>query len=406
MKSFPALAPVAISAYSAINACGPDNAALTKALLSNTTHLAPLTLFELAFTTYVGEIKTPLPAIPATLDHYRCRNAQVALAALNNPEDGVRQAVEQAKARYGRHRIGVIIGTSTSGLYETESAYGVFLETHHMPEDFHFVTKHAYQATARFLQQELALSGPCYAISTACSSSAKAIAVGQRLIAAGICDAVLVGGADTLCRLTLRGFKSLDLIAEQPCRPMDKERSGINIGEAAALLVLEKNAGNTQHLPKVLAVGESSDAYHMSSPHPEGFGAALAMNNALSLAGIHASEVNYLNLHATATRINDQIESHAVYTVLGNRVPCSGTKGITGHTLGAAGALETIIALLALKQQFIPGTTGLDQLEEECFCQVTTHPLPHQRLTIAMSNSFGFGGNNASVIVASGAAHD
>ncbi|MEQ1635549.1 MAG: beta-ketoacyl-ACP synthase [Methylococcales bacterium] len=405
MEKSNCLKPIAISAYSAVSACGLGNATLLAALLSNTSHLAPLTLFELAFPTQVGEIKLPLPGIASALEIYDSRNSQVALAALNNPEDGIRQAVEQAKKRYGHERIGVVIGTSTSGLYETESAYGVFLETHKMPDDFHFVTKHAYQATARFLQQELGLAGPCYAISTACSSSAKAIATGQRLIAGGVCDAVLVGGADTLCRLTLRGFKSLDLIAEQACRPMDRERNGINIGEAAALLVLEKITPENAHLPRVLSVGESSDAHHMSTPHPEGFGAALAMENALTLAGIKATDVDYLNLHATATRINDQVENTAVYSVLGDQVPCSGTKGITGHTLGAAGALETIIALLALKQQFIPGTAGLRQLEADCRCHVIADPKLNQKLKIAMSNSFGFGGNNACVIVARGEGH-
>lgn len=394
--------PVAISAYSTVNACGSGNAALLTALMGNTSYLAPLTLFELSFNTPVGEIKQSLPDIPPALAIYRSRNAQVALAALNQVEDGVRQTIERAKSHYGRERIGVVIGTSTSGLYETESAYGVLLETEKMPDDFHFVTKHAYQATARFLQLELDLNGPCYTISTACSSSAKAIAAGQRLIASGVCDAVVVGGADTLCRLTLRGFKSLDLIAEQHCRPMDRDRSGINIGEAAALLVLERISPENTHFPRVLSVGEASDAHHMSTPHPEGFGAALAMNNALTLAGIKAAEVDYLNLHATATRINDQVENIAVNKVLGENVPCSGTKGITGHTLGAAGALETIIALLALKQQFIPGTAGLQKLEEDCCCQVVTTPRTAQNLKIAMSNSFGFGGNNASVIVASG----
>ncbi|NOT86354.1 MAG: hypothetical protein HOP02_16580 [Methylococcaceae bacterium] len=197
----------------------------------------------------------------------------------------------------------------------------------------------------------------------------------------------------------------MDLIAEQPCQPMDRNRNGINIGEAAALLMLEKISPENAHLPRVLSVGEASDAHHMSTPHPEGFGAALAMNNALMLAGIEETDVDYLNLHATATRINDQVENVAVHKVLGGQVPCSGTKGITGHTLGAAGALETIIALLALEQQFVPGTAGLHQLEDDCQCQVIAQPLLNQKLTIAMSNSFGFGGNNASVIVAGAGQH-
>lgn len=398
MENFRVIEPVAITAYSAISACGSGNAALYQALLANTSKLAPLSLFDLPFVTPVAEIRQELPAIAQALELYQSRNAQVALAALNNPEDGVRNAVKQAIAEYGAQRIGVIIGTSTSGLYETESAYKELMQYHKMPDDFHFVTRHAYQATARFLQLELAVSGPCYAISTACSSSAKAIAAGQRLIASGVCDAVLVGGVDTLCRLTLRGFKSLDLISAKLCQPMDKDRCGINIGEAGALLVLEKTKAANRAKPHLLAVGESSDAHHMSSPHPDGLGAALAMTEALQRAGLTKADVDYLNLHATATRVNDQVEARAVFRVLGN-VPCSGTKGLTGHTLGAAGALETIIALLALKYQFIPGTANLQEADDECRCQVLKTPRLQQSISIAMSNSFGFGGNNASVII-------
>jgi 3-oxoacyl-[acyl-carrier-protein] synthase I len=400
MEQSSLIEPVAISAYSTVNACGVGNNALLASLLANQTALASLKLFELPFSTYVGEITTPLPSIAPSLEPYNSRNARVALAALNVVEDGLRNAVESAKVRYGKQRIGIVIGTSTSGLYETESAYAVFLEQHKMPDDFHFLTRHAYQATARFLQLELDLKGPCYAISTACSSSAKAMATGQRLIASGVCDAVLVGGADTLCRLTLRGFKSLELISEHRCQPMDKDRSGINIGEAAGFLLLEKNAGHTISCPQLLSVGESSDAHHMSTPHPDGLGAELAMTKALKLAGINTSDVDYLNLHATATRINDQVESLAAHRVFGGHIPCSGTKGITGHTLGAAGALEAIIALLALQHQFIPGTAGLKQTETDCQCQIVKDPIKNRALSIAMSNSFGFGGNNASVIMA------
>ncbi|MCF7970573.1 MAG: beta-ketoacyl-ACP synthase [Methylococcaceae bacterium] len=394
------ITPVAITAYSALSASGLGCEALYQDLKANRSALAPLSLFNVPFPAYVGEIKQSLLSIRDELADYNCRNARVALTALNDEQGGVRAAVDVAKAKYGAHRVGVIIGTSTSGLYETEDAYGVLLETGKMPDDFHFVTEHAYQATGRFVQLELGLTGVCFAISTACSSGAKAIAAGQRLINVGICDAVLVGGVDTLCRLTLRGFRSLELVANQPCTPMDKNRQGISIGEAAGLMLLEKcHAGNADKM-KVLSVGESSDAHHMSTPHPEGEGAALAMRNALQLAGLQAGAIDYLNLHATATKINDRMESRAVFSVFADTVPCSGTKGITGHTLGAAGALETIIALLALQHQFIPGTQGLQALEDECQCQVIKTPLVGQKVHIAMSNSFGFGGNNASVIVA------
>ena len=391
---------VAITAYTTLNACGLGNKALFHALKNNQSSLSKLELFDIDFKTLVGEIKSPLAAIPNHLKAYESRNAQVALTALNCPEDGLRLAIEKAKQDYGAERIAVIIGTSTSGLYETESAYDFLLKNNKMPADFNFVTRHAYQATGRFLQLELGLAGACFALSTACSSSAKAIAAGQRLINNGVCDAALVGGVDTLCRLTLRGFNSLNLVSEKPCQPMDKSRSGISIGEAAGLLLLEKSTDDNQSCPQLLAVGESSDAYHMSHPHPEGLGAKLAMESALSLAKCKREEIDYLNLHATATKINDAVEAKAIYSVFSKKIRASATKGITGHTLGAAGALETIIALLALEGQFLPGSCGLETLDPEFLCRVNTQPIPQQALKIAMSNSFGFGGNNASVIVA------
>lgn len=394
--------PVAITAYSSLSACGIGSQALYQFLSGNQSRLTPLSLFNIPFSTYVGEIKQRLLEIGNHLAEYNCRNARVALTTLNDAEGGIREAVEVTKTKYGPHRIGVIIGTSTSGLYETEAAYGVLLKEGKMPDDFHFVTEHAYQATARFVQLELGLSSVCYAISTACSSGAKAIAAGQRLINAGICDAVIVGGVDTLCRLTLRGFRSLELVADQPCTPMDKNRRGISIGEAAGLLLLEKCHVDNASAMKILAVGESSDAHHMSTPHPEGKGAVLAMTNGLQLAGLKASNIDYLNLHATATKINDAVESRAVFSLFADKVPCSGTKGITGHTLGAAGAIESIISLTALQQQFIPGTQGLQELDGDCQCQIVRDPVKNQSIQIAMSNSFGFGGNNASVIVSLG----
>lgn len=391
-----------VTAFTSLSACGMGNASLHRHLAENKTALGPLTLFDLPFATVAGQIRTLLPEVRPELADYRCRNAQVALAALNHPDDAMRTALHRAIDRYGRQRIGVVIGTSTSGLYETESAYAHLLQHGCMPDDWHFLESHAYQATPRFLQRELDVDGPCYAVSTACSSGVKAIAAGQRLIMSGVCDAVLVGGVDTLCRLTLRGFHSLELVAEQPCRPLDKHRQGINIGEAAALLLLEKPSPEYAAFPKLLAVGESADAHHMSSPHPEGDGAVLAMQNALHLAGLTTEAIDYINLHATATRINDQMEYNAVYRVFGGRAPCSGSKGITGHTLGAAGALEAIAVLLALEHSFIPGTCGLQELDDGNRCNVVREPLLQQRLRTVMSNSFGFGGNNASVIFAGG----
>ncbi len=396
----PRIKPVAITATATLSDCGLGNQSLYHSLVQNKSQLGLLSLFNVPFPAFVGEIKQNLAPIRQQLAGYDSRNSRVALTALNDPEGGVRAAIEVAKAKYGAQRIGVIIGTSTSGLYETETAYAHLLTEGKMPADFHFVKQHAYQATARFLQLELGLSGICFAISTACSSGAKSIAAGQRLIDNNLCDAVLVGGVDTLCRLTLRGFSSLNLVSPEACTPMDKNRKGISIGEAAGLLFLEKCHADNQSAIKVLAVGESSDAHHMSTPHPDGEGAVLAMRNALQLAGLSASNIGYLNLHATATQVNDRVEARAVQRVFSEPVPCSGTKGVTGHTLGAAGALETIIAVQTLEKQFMPGTVGLQATDEGCPCQVLKEAQQAQSLNIVMSNSFGFGGNNASVIVA------
>jgi 3-oxoacyl-[acyl-carrier-protein] synthase-1 len=304
--------PVPITAYAIASACGLGSQRLLQVLQTQQTALGKLTLFELPFSSPVGELKVVLPTIKPELEIYNTRNSRVALAALNIAGEGLRSAIERASNTYGAQRIGVVIGTSTSGLYETESAYEYLLQQGDMPDDFNFLTRHAYQATPRFLQQELALQGPCFAISTACSSGAKAIAAGQRLINNDVCDAVLVGGVDTLCRMTLRGFHSLELVSDEFCRPMDRQRKGINIGEAAGLLLLEKPHANKSHFPQVMSVGESSDAYHMSTPHPEGKGAKLAMTKALAAAGLKAAAIDYVNLHATATRINDHVEAKAV----------------------------------------------------------------------------------------------
>lgn len=372
--------------------------ALYNALRENKSALGSLSLFSVPFSTQVGEVSDELPEIDPMLSIYDCRNARIALAALNQPEDGLRHAIETAKAQYGPERIGVVIGTSTSGLYETEKDYQYLLSHGAMPDQFNFLTRHAYQATAQFLQKELRLHGLCYAISTACSSSAKALAAAQRLINTGICDAVVCGGVDTLCQLTLRGFFSLDLISERRCRPMDTERNGINIGEGAGLLLLEKPQPQFDWAPCLISAGESSDAHHMSAPHPEGQGAIQAMSSALEKAGFKPENIDYINLHATATPLNDLIEAKAVSLIFGGMTPCSGTKGLTGHTLGAAGAIEAIVTLIALEYGITPGNCGLNRLDPQCECQVSPDPIPNTKLRSVMTNAFGFGGNNASLI--------
>ena len=400
MTAHLAMPPVAIAAYQCVSAAGDDYQSLLASLLHNQTCLKPLKLFELPFETVVGEVTSPLPRLRPELEAYACRNARLALKALD--QGGFRASVESVISVYGPERVGIVLGTSTSGIYDSEAAYVKFLQHGKMPDDFHFMQRHAAQATAEFLQLELGTTGPCFAISTACSSSAKALAAAQRLIAADLCQAVLVAGVDSLCRLTLRGFNSLELISADACRPMDRERRGINIGEGAAMLLLERIGAHNRHRARLLAVGETSDAHHMSAPHPEGAGAAAAMRQALVFAGVSPREVDYINLHATASPLNDLAEAKAVSAVFPEPPPCSGVKGLLGHTLGAAGAVEAIVSLLALEHGFLPGNCGLRQIDPDFAVPVLVQPRIGVKLQYVLSNAFGFGGNNASVLLQAG----
>ncbi len=402
MNQAASLPPVAITAYQCVSAAGDDTEALWQSLSNNQSCLKPLRLFELPFATVVGEITSPLPSIRPELKAYDCRNARVALKALG--QGGFRASVEQAVTHHGAGRVGLVLGTSTSGIYDSEAAYAHFLQQGQMPADFNFTRRHTAQATAEFLSLMIGLQGPSYAISTACSSSAKALGAAQRLIAADVCDAVLVVGVDTLCHLTLHGFHSLQLVSEDACRPMDIKRNGINIGEAAALLLIERIAENNAHRPRLLGVGETSDAHHMSAPHPEGAGAAAAMRSALALAGKSTNQVNYICLHATATPLNDLAEAKAVTGVFDDPPPCSGVKGLLGHTLGAAGAVNAIVSLLAMERGLLPGTCGLQESDPHCIGSVLAAPCPGVYPRLVLSNAFGFGGNNASILFGVGEA--
>jgi 3-oxoacyl-[acyl-carrier-protein] synthase-1 len=269
-------------------------------------------------------------------------------------------------------------------------------------------TQNTY-SVADFTRQYFALTGPAVVVSSACSSSAKVFSVARRMIAAGLIDAAVVGGVDSLCLTTLYGFNALDLLSTQACRPGDAARDGISIGEAAAFALLERHGVSLaaadqssaidEHVPAVLllGIGESSDAYHMSSPHPEGLGARLAMQQALHSAGLAPADIDYINLHGTATISNDAAEAKGVRAVFGQNTPCSSTKGATGHTLGAAGAMEAVICALALQHGFIPGGLNTQQLDPQLQLNYQLQNRP-QPLRQVMSNSFGFGGTNCSLI--------
>ncbi len=336
-------------------------------------------------------VRTDLPA-------YDCRNNRLAQLCLE--QDGFTDAIDAAKNKYGAGRIGVFLGTSTSGILHTELAYRrLDPQTGALPADFHYAeTQNAY-SLASFVTRYLGLSGPSFVVSSACSSSAKVFANALRMMAAGVCDAAVVGGVDSLCLSTLYGFNSLGLVSRFPCRPYDADRDGISIGEGAGFVLIERaTSENSSGAMFLLGVGESSDAYHMSTPHPEGLGAKLAMQRALASAGLRADEIDYINLHGTATKSNDASEGKAIADVFGNGVPCSSTKGWTGHLLGAAGITEAIIAMLAVEHGFIPGSVNTHRLDPALAIDYRIENSVGN-IRRVLSNSFGFGGSNCSLVL-------
>jgi 3-oxoacyl-[acyl-carrier-protein] synthase I len=348
--------------------------------------------------TFVGQIADSLLApVRTDLAEFNCRNNRIAQLCLQ--QDGFDQSVMAAREKYGPARIGVFVGTSTSGILETELAYRRRDADGALPADFRYATTHNTYSVAWFVQSYFGLTGPSMAISTACSSSAKAFGNAARMIAAGLCDAAVVGGVDSLCLTTLYGFGSLGLLSPVGCRPFDADRDGISIGEGAGMVLLEKKAdGRTADSVALLGVGESSDAYHMSTPHPEGLGARMAMEQALTSAGLRPGAVDYINLHGTGTRSNDATEDKAVCAVFGNDTPCSSTKGWTGHTLGACGAIEAIICALAIERGFMPGSVNTRTVDPTLGLQYLLDNRG-QSIDIAMSNAFGFGGTNCSLLL-------
>ncbi|WP_418319449.1 beta-ketoacyl-[acyl-carrier-protein] synthase family protein [Piscinibacter sakaiensis] len=332
--------------------------------------------------------------LPQPLADFDCRNNRLAWLALQ--ADGFADRVAAAVGRYGSQRVGVFIGTSTSGILQTELAYRRRdPATGALPADFRYAQTHNPFSVADFTRRALAIDGPSAVVSTACSSSAKVFGQAARMIELGLIDAAVVGGVDSLCLTTLYGFNSLELLASDICRPWDEGRRGLSIGEGASFSLLERDSDTPAAW--LLGVGESSDGHHISSPHPEGAGAIAAMRGALAHAGLEPDAVDYINLHGTATPGNDAAEDLAVHEVFGPGVPCSSTKGATGHTLGAAGAVEAALAMLALQQQTIPAGLNLRSIDPALRCNYVGSSR-ETRLDVVLSNSFGFGGTNASLL--------
>lgn len=350
----------------------------------------------------LGAVKAELPTMPAGMEAAHSRNNQLLLAAALQIEGSIREAI----ARFGPGRVGVLIGTSTSGIDEASQSIRHFVQQGTLPPDYRYAQQEI-AAPASFLSEWLGLSGPSYCISTACTSSARVLLSAHRLLQLGLCDAVLCGGADSLCSLTINGFSALEAVSRERCNPFSRNRSGINIGEGAALFLLTRKPLAPQSATiALLGGGASSDAYHISAPEPQGLGAQQAMKQALHNAGVIADDIDYLNLHGTATAHNDAMESHAVQALFPNGVPCSSTKPLSGHTLGAAGALEAAFCWLSLSPY-----NHNNLLPPHLWDGQADPALPALQLTKVgsqlvrcsqrrlMSNSFAFGGNNLSLIL-------
>ncbi len=371
-----------------------------QALIASRSGLKPCQFPGSELETYIGEVEgISSIKLPEKLSAYDCRNNR--LAYLGMQQDNFQDCVSEAIKKYGNDRIGVFLGTSTSGVQHTETAFAeTSADSQSLPDWFQYDKTQSTFSVAEFTQKALGLEGVAQVIATACSSSAKTFASAWRHIESGFCDAAVVGGVDSLCLMTLYGFNSLQLVSSQPCRPADTSRNGISIGEAAGFVLLERtttkaNPGDKKRV-NLIGFGESSDGYHMSTPHPQGRGAIIAMQQALQTAGLDASDVDYINLHGTATPANDSSEDYAVSHLFPS-TPCSSTKGWTGHTLGASGILEAVFAMLSIQNNFIPGSINTKHLDPALTSNIQLKNI-QRNVSHSMTNSFGFGGNNCSLL--------
>jgi len=386
-----------IVASTMTNACGIGSRTVWEALTENRSGLRPFDLdWAASIETWVGRVDA-LEAVrlPQRLVARDSRSNRLAWISLE--QDGFRDAVAAAVARHGPDRIGLFVGTTTSGVLSTELAYRDWARADAQGRSASPALRreiHRMHATTAMIRDELGLRGPTHTVSTACSSSAKVFAAAARFITAGWCAAAVVGGVDSLTLSTLFGFRALDLVSARPCRPFAADRDGISIGEAAGFALIDPHQDSPTEL---IGYGESSDAWHMSSPHPEGAGAAQAMRAALAMAELEPEAVGYVNLHGTASRANDAAEDRAITAVFGRTTPVSSTKGFTGHTLGAAGITEALFTVRSLVEQWLPRTIHCDAIDPALGAAVMRASRP-SAIEVAMSNSFGFGGSNCALL--------
>jgi 3-oxoacyl-[acyl-carrier-protein] synthase I len=391
------LAPVAISAHTLVCAAGSGRDALSQALFDGRSALTRSDALDAG--TWWAEVRG-LVALPSEWAAWDSRATRLALRGLQ--ADGFDAAVAAAVAKHGAARVGLALGTSASTIAVSEAAYarGGF----EAPQDHEALN--TLHGVTHFVQQRLGLQGPALTVSTACSSSAKVFAVAERWLRLQLVDAVVVGGVDALSDSLLYGFNALGLLSSAPCRPFDAERAGISLGEAAGFALLQR-VDDAPNSPRLVGWGEANDAHHMSSPHPQGLGAERALTDALARAGVAARDIGYINLHGTASARNDEVEAALVARHFAAPTHASATKGVTGHTMGAAGIIESIVCLHALAQGHCPGTTNTqaaDAALPDAFHEVFLTRATRKDVRIAANFSFGFGGNNSVLVFDRGAA--
>jgi 3-oxoacyl-[acyl-carrier-protein] synthase-1 len=384
------LAPQPITGFSICNSIGSNRREVTQSLYDGRAGLGPSPI-ELPFDTVVGAVSTKLPDLPRPLEAWATRSTRIAKLLL----DELDAELARMRERWRSDRIAVLLGTSTGGADATENAYRHYLSEGALPADYDIFRQHTFGAILYVVRELAGATGPSWMASTACTSSAKPLATARRLIDADVIDAAIVGGIDTLCSMTLHGFRSLDALSKGECRPFAADRDGLNIGEGGAFLLVERRG---EPVALLEGVGESSDAYHISAPHPEGLGARLAMQRALDDAGRPAASVGHVNAHGTGTRLNDVSEGAAIQSIFGREVPIVSTKSYTGHMLGAAGAAEAAMAIVTLAEGWIPASLRAEPIDEKIEIAVNTTRL-ERRVDRVLSNSFAFGGNNVSVLL-------
>ena len=391
------MTPLYLTATALVTALGRGLPATLEALRAERSALTPCDFDDVRVGGHIGRVAGLEAApLPPSLADYECRNNRLAYLALRG--DGFAAGVTEAIARYGAGRIAVVLGTSTSGILSAENAYrGRDPATGLLPAWFSYNDSYDLFSLPRFVAAYLGTEGPMMTVSTACASSAQACLDGAQLIEAGVVDAAVVGGTDSLCRLTLNGFNALELVSPERCRPFDVARTGISIGEAAGFALLERGQHGASDLA-LLGVGASSDGYHMSSPQPEGIGAAQAMRAALHSAGLAPDDIDHVNLHGTGTRANDLMEGIAMRGLFGEAMACASTKGWTGHCMGSCGIVEALISGLCIAGDLLPGCLGLGT-PDPAIPITPTRRNTQAPVARVMSNSFGFGGVNVSLVL-------